>query len=397
MKFGLFYELQAPRPWNHESERKLVQDSLDQVELCDRLGFDCVWATEHHFLEEYAHNSAPEVFLAACSQRTKNLRIGHGIVQLPPAVNHPARVAERIAMLDLVSNGRVEFGTGAGASEAELSGFLVTQEEKKAMWAEALGAIVRMFVEDPFLGHDGKYFKMPARNVVPKTYQKPHPPMWQACSRNESIVQAARLGLGALTLGFPVPEEVRPWVKNYREILENECVPVGRRVTTQFAISLPFLCVRDEEQIDRLASESFKFFVHALGHYAVFGRHIPGKTDIWREFHDNSHESVLPKGWETSCVGTPEMLRKRLRDFEEAGVDQIICLSQAGNISHETMCGSFELFAKEVMPEFKDREAKRARERAESDARIYEKGSARRPQVEAPQAAPAAIPGGGRS
>ncbi|HEX4001736.1 MAG TPA: LLM class flavin-dependent oxidoreductase [Candidatus Acidoferrales bacterium] len=395
MKFGPFYELQVPRPWDHESEHRLVQNSLDQVELCDRLGFDCVWATEHHFLEEYAHNSAPEVFLAACSQRTKNIRIGHGIVQLPPAVNHPARVAERIAMLDLVSNGRVEFGTGAGASEAELAGFLVTQEEKKAMWAEALEAIVRMFVEDPFRGYEGKYFKMPPRNVVPKTYQKPHPPMWQACSRNDSILQAARLGLGAMTLSFPVPEEVRPWVKNYRDALENECAPVGSRVTTQFGVSLPFLCVRDEKQIEQVAAEGFKFFVHALGHYAIFGHHVPGTTNIWQNFQAKAREALVPKGWQSSCVGTPEMLRKRLRDFEDAGVDQIICLSQAGNISHETLCESFELFAKEVMPEFKEREAKRARERAESDARIWEKGLARKPKVAVPDAAPAPIPAAG--
>jgi alkanesulfonate monooxygenase SsuD/methylene tetrahydromethanopterin reductase-like flavin-dependent oxidoreductase (luciferase family) len=395
MKFGPFYELQLPRPWNKESERTLIQNSLDQVELCDKLGYDYVWATEHHFLEEYAHNSAPEVFLAACSQRTKNLRIGHGIVQLPPLVNHPARVAERIAMLDLVSNGRVEFGTGAGASETELGGFLVTQDEKKAMWAEALEVAVRLLTEDPFTGHKGKYVTMPHRNVVPKTYQKPHPPLWQACSRNESIVQAAQLGLGALTLGFPIPEEVRPWVKNYRDTLENRCVPVGLRVNTNFAITLPFLCVRDVKQIDQEAVDSFKFFVHALGYYAVYGNHIPGTSNLWKDFHANSRESVLPKGWETSCVGTPEKLRATLREFEDAGVDQIICLSQAGTISHETMCESFELFAKEVVPEFKERQMKRERARAESDARINEKALARKPEREAPQTPLPPIPAAG--
>lgn len=395
MKFGPFYELQVPRPWNPDAERKLVQESLDQVELCDRLGYDYVWATEHHFLEEYAHNSAPEVFLAACSQRTKRMRMGHGIVQLPPLINHPARVAERIAMLDLVSNGRVEFGTGAGASEAELSGFYVTQEEKKAMWAEALEAIVRMFVEDPFLGYDGKHFKMPPRNVVPKPCQKPHPPIWQACSRNESIAQAAKLGLGALTFGFPDPAEARAWVKTYREILENECVPAGYAVNTQFAISLPFLCAPTEKRVNELATESFRFFSYALGHYAVFGQHVPGKTDLWRSFQEKPRSSVAPKGWETSCVGTPETLRKRLREFEDAGVDLVICLGQAGNMSHETLCESFELFAKEVMPEFREREEKRARERAENDARIAEKALARKPKAAKPQVAIDAIPAAG--
>src|SRR5215471_17598974 len=132
MRFGIFYELQLPKPWAADSEEKLVREALEQVELADRLGFDYVWEVEHHFLEEYSHSSAPEVFLAAASQRTKRIRLGHGIVQLPPAFNHPFRVAERIGMLDLVSGGRVEFGTGQGSSQVELGGFGVERERKDA-------------------------------------------------------------------------------------------------------------------------------------------------------------------------------------------------------------------------------------------------------------------------
>jgi alkanesulfonate monooxygenase SsuD/methylene tetrahydromethanopterin reductase-like flavin-dependent oxidoreductase (luciferase family) len=149
MKIGGFYEHQLPRPWTRDSEHRLFKDALDQVELADRLGFDYVWATEHHFLEEYAHSSAPEIFLAACSQRTKNIRLGHGIVQLPPLINHPARIAERIATLDLVSDGRCDFGTGEGAAEIELGGFNIAQEEKRAMWLEGLRVVTRMLVEEP--------------------------------------------------------------------------------------------------------------------------------------------------------------------------------------------------------------------------------------------------------
>ncbi len=115
-------------------ELKLFQDALDQVELADKLGIDHMWEVEHHFLEEYAHSSAPEIFLAACSQRTKNIRLGHGIVLLPPGYNHPARVAERIATLDLVSNGRVEFGTGESSAELELGGFGIPRADKRDMW-----------------------------------------------------------------------------------------------------------------------------------------------------------------------------------------------------------------------------------------------------------------------
>src|SRR5579885_910540 len=180
MKFGSFYELEIPLPWEPGKEQRVFREGLEQVALADRLGFNYVWATEHHFLEEYAHSSAPEVFLAACSQRTKRIRLGHGVTLLPLPYNHPARVAERIATLDLVSEGRVEFGTGESSSEVELGGFCIKRGDKRGMWQESLGAICRMFTEEPFMGHEGKYFTMPPRNVVPKPVQKPHPPLWVA-------------------------------------------------------------------------------------------------------------------------------------------------------------------------------------------------------------------------
>src|SRR5213594_4446836 len=120
MQFGIFYEHQLPRPWQEDSEVRLIHEALAQVELADRLGIDYVWEVEHHFLEEYSHSSAPEVFLAAASQRTRNIRLAHGIVQLPPGFNHPARIAERISTLDLISGGRVDFGTGESSSQTEL-------------------------------------------------------------------------------------------------------------------------------------------------------------------------------------------------------------------------------------------------------------------------------------
>jgi alkanesulfonate monooxygenase SsuD/methylene tetrahydromethanopterin reductase-like flavin-dependent oxidoreductase (luciferase family) len=191
MKFGVFYEHQLPRPWDDGSEQRLIQDALDEIELADSLGIDYVWEVEHHFLEEYSHSSAPEVFLAAASQRTQRIRLGHGIVQTPPAFNHPARIAERISMLDLVSNGRVDFGTGESSSEAELGGFMVEPEHKRAMWEEGLRVAVRCMSETPFTGHAGEFVTMPPRNVVPKPVQRPHPPLWVACSRRDTIHLAA--------------------------------------------------------------------------------------------------------------------------------------------------------------------------------------------------------------
>ena len=157
MKFGIFYEHQLPRPWDEDRELQLIQDALEQVELADRLGFDVVWEVEHHFLEEYSHSSAPEVFLAACSQRTTNIRLGHGIIQTAPGYNHPARTAERVAMLDLVSGGRVEFGSGESSSEAELGGFLIDPMVKRDAWLEGLEVAVRCMTETPFTGVDGQF------------------------------------------------------------------------------------------------------------------------------------------------------------------------------------------------------------------------------------------------
>ena len=143
MKFGIFYEHQLPRPWHEHSEQQLINDALDQIELADKLGIQYLWEVEHHFLEEYSHSSAPEVFLAAASQRTQRMRIGHGIVQTAAAYNHPARTAERISMLDLVSNGRVEFGSGESSSEAELRGFGIDPAVKREAWLEGLEIAIR--------------------------------------------------------------------------------------------------------------------------------------------------------------------------------------------------------------------------------------------------------------
>src|SRR5215204_3368423 len=158
MKFGLLYEMETPRPWHERSEYNTYWEALAQIELADRLGFDYVWEVEHHFLEEYSHSSAPEVFLAAAAARTERIRLGHGIVQIPPAVNHPARVAERAATLDLVSDGRLDFGTGESSSAAEIGGFLFDRRRKRAMWEDAMAAICRMFVEQPFAGWESEFF-----------------------------------------------------------------------------------------------------------------------------------------------------------------------------------------------------------------------------------------------
>src|SRR6266550_8848607 len=143
MKFGIFYELQLPRPWEPGGELRLYQNALDQVELADRLGYDYAWEVEHHFLEEYSHSPAPEVFFGAVSQRTKNIRIAHGVRLLPFNFNHPIKVAEQAAVLDIMSNGRVDIGTGRSTTAQELDGFGVNYDRTRDEVKEALEIIVK--------------------------------------------------------------------------------------------------------------------------------------------------------------------------------------------------------------------------------------------------------------
>src|SRR6184192_396250 len=372
MKFGVFYEHQLPRPWDPDAEYRLLQEALEQCALADRLGIDYVWEVEHHFLEEYSHSSAPEVFLAAASQRTSRIRLGHGIVQAPSAVNHPARVAERVATLDLVSGGRVEFGTGEGSSQMELGAFGVERETKRAQWEESLDAITRMFVEEPFAGYEGRWTSMPPRNVIPKPKQKPHPPLWIACSRRETILTAAQRGLGALSFAFVEPEDAKEWVDQYYSIItSDQCVPIGFAVNPNVAVVLPMMCHEDEQAAIERGIDGGHFFGYSLAHYYVFGEHEPARTNVWEEFQEHRAEQGFARdiiaaegeplgvklfeqglGSLRGAIGTPDQIIELVERYERAGVDQIIFVLQAGRNKHEHVRESIELFASRVLPRF---------------------------------------------
>ena len=279
MKFGIFYEHQLPRPWDDGDEHRLLKDALDQVELADRLG-----------LRLRLGGRAPlprgvQPLLRARGvprRRARSARRASGSATasspLPVNYNHTARVAERIATLDLVSDGRVEFGTGETSSEAELGGFGIERAEKRDQWDEALDAVTRMMVETPFAGYDGSFLKMPPRNVVPKPLQKPHPPMWVACSRRETIHLAATKGIGALSFSFVESAEAKHWVDDYYStIASEECVPGGFVVNPNIACVLPMMVHHDEETAIERGLDGGHFFGYSLGHYYVYGDHTPGR------------------------------------------------------------------------------------------------------------------------
>src|SRR5215218_4131514 len=384
MRFGIFYEHQLPRPWGEDGEHRLLHEALEQIEIADRVGFDTVWEVEHHFLEEYSHSSASDVFLAAASQRTERIRLGLGILPLPPGYQHPARVAETVATLDLLSDGRVEFGTGETSSGAELEGFGVDRATKRAQWEEALDVVTRMMVEEPFAGIDGRFISMPPRNVVPKPKQRPHPPLWVACSRRETILLAAQRGLGALSFAFVEPEGAKEWVDFYYETLASkQCVPAGFTVNANVAVVLPMMCHSDEATAIERGIDGAHFFGFSLAYYYAFGEHRPGRSNVWREFCERrgevgfAREIVRPDaaplgvrllqqglGSLRGAIGTPDQVADLIERYEAAGVDQVIFVSQAGANRHDHICESLELLATDVLPRFAERAGERERDKA---------------------------------
>ena len=354
MKFGIFYELQLPRPWKEDDEHKLYQNALQQIELADRLGYDYAWQVEHHFLEEYSHSPSPESFLAAASQRTKQIRLGHGIMQL--TTNHPARVAEKVATLDLLSNGRCEFGMGESASITELEPFGVDFDNKREIFEEAVQAILPMFKAGPS-EHHGKHFNMPLRTVVPKPMQKPHPPLWVACSQLDTLAKCGEWGMGALGFQFVSADAAHAWVHAYyNAFVKRQKKLADYRANPNIALVSFFMCAKTDEEA-RERAEGDTFFQFSLRFYGQSsGRRRPpaGTVNMWDEYqkwkaaNPEQHAAALRGG----LIGSPDTIRKKLKRFQSSNIDQVVLLNQAGRNTHEHICESLELFAEDVMPEF---------------------------------------------
>lgn len=396
MRLSLFVELITPRPWEEDSEYKKIQEALEQVELADKYGFSTVWVVEHHFLEEYAHSTAPESFLAAASQRTKNIRLGHGIMNILPPINHPFRAAERAATLDLLSGGRVELGTGEGSSVSEIGGFNIDPGIKKQMWEESLGVMIESLTQEPFPGIAGEFLQLPPRNVVPKPFQKPHPPLWMAATRRERILEAAQKGLGALCFFFSEPESSREWVDAYYKTLIEECVPVGLVPSPNLAMTSWTMCCDDRGEAALRSIEHIDFFRWASKHYYSVGPHSPGVTNVW-ELYQKSGDAEASRARAQKiadgeadatgvAVGTPEDVTAYLERYEAAGVDEILLGMQTGRIKHEHIMESIELLGEKVLPAFIERHEKAEKEKQKRLEPHIEAAIKRRPpQRKAPE------------
>ncbi|WP_187369414.1 LLM class flavin-dependent oxidoreductase [Baekduia soli] len=392
MRFAIRFDLGAPRPWEDGAEQRVLAQTLEQAEVADRLGYDRIWVPEHHFLEEASNASAPAVFLAAASQRTRSIGLGLGPVPLAPGAVHPARVAEAVATLDLISGGRVALATGELATGAELGGFGIDRDTRREQWAEALEVVARMLVETPFAGTDGRHLTMPARNVVPKPLQRPHPPLWMGCAGQDAVVLAAERGLGALAGTFVEPEEAAAWVAAYdAALVSGRCAPIGFAVAPAVAVAVPMLVHHDEAQAIARGLDGAHFLAYAAGHYVAFGEHRPGRTSVWDEFERRrgdvglARQAVRADGTPLSvrvlagglaslrgAIGTPDQVRDLVRRYDDAGVDELVLCVQAGRTEHAHVVEALELFAAEVLPGFAaapERDAARRARRDEAVAR----------------------------
>lgn len=376
MRFGVFYELQLPKPWLPGDEHRLFKEALEQVVLADRLGFDYAWEVEHHFLDEYSHASAPEVFLGAAAGLTKRIRLGHGIRQVIPNYNHPARTAEGLATLDLLSDGRLEFGIGEGATRLELGAFGIPARNKRALALEAAEQICNMMVLTPYPGFEGQGFSMPCRNVLPKPLQTPHPPVWMACTNRETIKVAARNGVGALAFSFLDPDEARTWAEIYYGIIKSEeCVPLGWSVNANLAMVSAFSMHENREEAIRRGQDNFEFFRYSQ-QKLVAEDFVPGHSNMWDEFiaargdaSDRLIKAARARGeYDGAGIGTPDDMIAHLTRIQASGVDQVVLLQQAGRNSNTNICEGLQLFADKVMPRFQadvaEREARKAAELA---------------------------------
>ena len=375
MKFDLLYELQIPKPHDARSEYRCYHEALEQIALADRLGFDTVWAVEHHFLTEFAHSSAPDVFLSAVAQRTQRIRIGHGVVLLPDRFNHPIRVAERAAALDILSDGRLEFGTGR-SSQYEQAGFGIDTELSRAMWQESLEMIPRMWTEDPF-SHTGRFVTVPARSIVPKPLQQPHPPIWMATTSPQSWEIAARNGIGVLglTLFVSVPQ-LAERVRAYRTALTG-AKPVGKFVNDRVA-AFTVVHVAETKEDAVLSGGTEAAINYLLYAFRVLGGFAdPTGRGMQREYAELEIKStpyrdmiakeypIIVKMQRNACtfedldredmviVGDVDHCLRKVERYQRAGLDHFIALMQADRIPHAKVLRSIELFATRIMPHFR--------------------------------------------
>jgi alkanesulfonate monooxygenase SsuD/methylene tetrahydromethanopterin reductase-like flavin-dependent oxidoreductase (luciferase family) len=365
VQFALFYEIPVARPWTPRAEYEAYQHTLEQAVFGEKMGFRAFWTVEHHFLEEFSHCSNPEVLYGAVAARTQRMRIGYGVRLLPKPYNHPVRTAESVAVLDLISGGRVDFGTGRSTTRSELEGFGIRPGDTRGMWREALEHIVGCWTHDEY-AFEGKHWSLPKRRVLPKPFQSPHPPVWAATGSEEGHSLMGRLGLGLLsfTVGTP-PEELGKRIALYRAGIAECQQPLAGFVNDRAAAFTLVNCAPTKAESYAIARESFEWYPkrsaelvssvaswlqqeqQELGSY----EYLTGAQQIVESgIHEKLSFDLLREM--NACVcGDPDEVLTRCRAYAATGADLLLCLVNPYRISHEHVMQTIELMGKYVIPE----------------------------------------------
>jgi alkanesulfonate monooxygenase SsuD/methylene tetrahydromethanopterin reductase-like flavin-dependent oxidoreductase (luciferase family) len=375
LEFGLFmggYVPQAMRETNPNAEHDRIMSELRLCEVGDQHNWKYAWFTEHHFLTEYSHISANEVLMPYLAGRTEKIHVGSGIINITPPVNHPARVAERVAMIDHISNGRFEFGTGRGSSTTEQRGFGIEDSElTKDMFDEAICEFRKMWQDEEY-SFDGKFFSLPQRNVLPKPYVKPHPPLWVAAGNPGTFEKAARMGLGVLCFTGGSPAKMAPLVETYKKHIVS-AEPVGDYVNDNVAITTSFMCLEDRDEARQWMTRSGNGRQQSLVFKYLDTFPKPAWVPEWPETIPDPTLEQIEAGWESgaSVVGTPDDCADALQKWADIGVDQLIMGPSGSVYPHDLLERTIKLFGDEVIPRFDtDPEHSTNRYRSEAARRL---------------------------
>ncbi|WP_065089583.1 LLM class flavin-dependent oxidoreductase [Acidihalobacter prosperus] len=359
MRFDLFNELSVPSAGDR-SERAVFEDTLAQWVLAESLGFSTGWLVEHHFMPEYSHSTAPELFLAAASQRTQRLRLGHAIVPLP--YHHPIRVAERLATLDVLSGGRVEFGFGRGFSPQEYQAFGREMRDSRSYAEESL-AVIRQAFADGRVNFRGQHFDFADLAVLPRPLQQPHPPIWTAAVSPDSFELAARQGIGVLVGPFKPWFMVREDIRCYREAWQRQHGGAADdpRLNPRVAMTIGIHCHDDQRTARRQARDGLVWFYRQLlGQTRGVLERLYEGYEYYRRFgafHGLMGKALTLGTLETlgmTVVGNPDHCIERLSALKAAGVDHVMLAFGAGVLPQTQTVDAMHLFAERVMPAFTD-------------------------------------------
>lgn len=357
MEFGLFVQGYVPKQRaqaDPEAEHKALMEETEYVIQADKSNFKYAWASEHHFLEEYSHLSANDVFLGYLAHATDRIHLGSGIFNPLAPVNHPVKVAEKVAMMDHLSEGRFEFGSGRGAGSHEILGFMpgiTDMNHTKEIWEETIGEFPKMWLQDEYVGFQGKHWSLPPRKILPKPYGKSHPGMWYAAGSPSSYAMAGKKGLGVLGFSVQKVSDMEWVVESYKNAVK-EAEPIGAFVNDNVMVTSTAICAETHDKAVEIAVSGGLNYLQSLlfRYHDTFPRPegIPEWPELLPEYSKEIIELLIAE--ELMICGDPGEVLQQCKRWEQAGADQLSFGLPIG-ISREDTLNSIKLIGEHVIPQ----------------------------------------------